>query len=378
MRRKYGYGWGNWVMRCDWRECSLGELITFQRGYDLPKNKMQGGIYPVIGSSGIIGYHNEYTTEAPSITIGRSGNVGKPYLYKGKSWSHNTALYVKEYKNVNPLFIYYFLQTLNLGHYAGGTAVPTLNRNHIHSLSVVIPPLDVQQKIASILSLLDDKIDLNRRINANLEEQARAIWDSWFRSFEPFGGVMPDDWKYATLGDVTENLRERARENNYPVFSVVCSGDLVLSDDFFHKRVYSKDISNYLVVNENNFAYSPPRINIGSIGINDFGYKGCVSPAYVVIKVPEGYEGYFYFYFKSRRFKAESALRASGTVRQTLSYSDFALIEMIYPSREYAEKFNQIYKTVSNAKKTYENETQKLVEIRDSLLPKLISGEIIP
>ena len=96
-------------MNTEWKKCLLGDLITLQRGYDLPKTKMQNGIYPVIGSNGIIGYHNEYTTEAPSITIGRSGNVGKPFLYNGKSWAHNTSLYIREYKGVNPIFIYYFL-----------------------------------------------------------------------------------------------------------------------------------------------------------------------------------------------------------------------------------------------------------------------------
>lgn len=152
-----------------WKECQLGDLITFQRGHDLPKAKMQGGEYPVVGSNGIIGYHNEYTTETPSITIGRSGNVGKPFLYKGRSWSHNTSLYIKEYKAVDPIFIFYYLQTLELNNYAGGSAVPTLNRNHIHTLGVCVPvEIDVQRKIASVLSALDDKIAINTAINENL------------------------------------------------------------------------------------------------------------------------------------------------------------------------------------------------------------------
>ena len=153
----------------EWITCQLGDLITFQRGHDLPKTQMCGGEYPVVGSNGIIGYHNEYTTEEPSITIGRSGNVGKPFLYKGKSWSHNTSLYIKEFKGVDPIFIYYFLQTLDLGNYAGGSAVPTLNRNHIHTLEVNVPSdIHVQYQIASILSVLDTKIENNKAINQNL------------------------------------------------------------------------------------------------------------------------------------------------------------------------------------------------------------------
>lgn len=153
----------------EWKTCQLGDLITFQRGHDLPKTKMRGNTYPVVGSNGIIGYHDEYTTEMPSITIGRSGNVGKPFLVKGRSWSHNTTLYIKEYKNIDPIFVFYFLQTLNLESYAGGSAVPTLNRNHIHTLEVRVPcDIKEQHKIALLLSMLDEKIDKNRTINDNL------------------------------------------------------------------------------------------------------------------------------------------------------------------------------------------------------------------
>lgn len=154
----------------EWKKCLLGDLIIFQRGYDLPKTKMKrGGIYPVVASNGIIGWHDKYTTEAPSITIGRSGNVGKPFLFNGKSWSHNTTLYIKEYKNVSPIFIYYLLKMLDLGNYAGGSAVPTLNRNHIHTIEVCVPTtIEEQDKIASVLQLIDNKIEFNNRINDNL------------------------------------------------------------------------------------------------------------------------------------------------------------------------------------------------------------------
>ena len=152
----------------EWKECLLGDLITFQRGHDLSKSKMSGNGYPVVGSNGIIGFHNEYTTEYPSITVGRSGNVGKPYIVYGRSWSHNTSLYIKEFKGTDPIFIYYFLQTLDLGNYAGGSAVPTLNRNHIHSLNVRVPAdVSTQEKIANTLKALDDKIDKNTDINKN-------------------------------------------------------------------------------------------------------------------------------------------------------------------------------------------------------------------
>ncbi len=83
----------------EWRECKLGDVITFQRGHDLTKNQMvENGKYPVAGSNGIIGYHDSFTSEENGITIGRSGNIGTPHFYKTRFWGHNTVLYVKDFK----------------------------------------------------------------------------------------------------------------------------------------------------------------------------------------------------------------------------------------------------------------------------------------
>ena len=153
----------------EWVECTLGDLITLQRGHDLSKGQMQEGLYPVVGSNGIIGFHNEYTTDSPSITVGRSGNVGKPFIYYGKTWSHNTTLYIKDYKGNDPVFVFYFLKTMDLANYSGGSAVPTLNRNHVHTLPINIPKnTDEQRKIGICLKQFDDKIEENKRINNNL------------------------------------------------------------------------------------------------------------------------------------------------------------------------------------------------------------------
>lgn len=126
---------------------------------------MTPGPYPVIGSNGIIGWHNEYTTTAPGVTIGRSGNAGMPFICRTNSWSHNTTLFVKDFKDNDPFFIYHFLKTLNLKEYAGGSAVPTLNRNHIHNLQITIPDINAQKKIANVLNAFDNKIAINSHIN---------------------------------------------------------------------------------------------------------------------------------------------------------------------------------------------------------------------
>ena len=164
----------------EWKEYKLGEVLTFQRGYDLPKSEMNGGDIPVAGSNGVIGYHNQYTTKGPGITIGRSGNIGIPKFYKDNFWAHNTVLYVKDFHGSDERFMYYFLQTVDFTQFNTGSAVPSLNRNHIHELRVFIPPLSEQKRIASILRSLDDKIDLLQRENKTLEAMAETLFRKWF------------------------------------------------------------------------------------------------------------------------------------------------------------------------------------------------------
>ena len=152
----------------EWKKVKLGEILNFRRGHDLPHSEMQEGIIPVAGSNGIIGLHNVATPIQPIITIGRSGNTGIPYFYD-TAWAHNTTLYIDDFKDNNPKYLYYLLKTLPLSSFQGGSAVPTLNRNHIHPIEVYYTDNIVEQdKIVSILSSLDDKIELNRRINDNL------------------------------------------------------------------------------------------------------------------------------------------------------------------------------------------------------------------
>ena len=146
----------------------LGDILNFRRGYDLPKTQMIDGEVPVAGSNGIIGYHNIATPIEPCITIGRSGNVGTPYIYD-RCWAHNTVLYIDDFKGNDPLYLYYLLKTVPLSSYSGGSAVPTLNRNHIHPIEVkFISSLKEQKRISYLLSVFDNKIEVNKRINDNL------------------------------------------------------------------------------------------------------------------------------------------------------------------------------------------------------------------
>lgn len=162
----------------------LGDLVEFQRGYDLPKNKIQSGKYPVITSNGILGYHNEYKS-GPSVVIGRSGTTGNPQLINEKFWAHNTTLFIKDFKGNDIKYIYYLLLNTDINKMKSGSNIPTLNRNHLHLISInATTDKILQRRIANTLSNIDNKIELNNKINDEFEAMAKTIYDYWFLQFE--------------------------------------------------------------------------------------------------------------------------------------------------------------------------------------------------
>ena len=268
----------------------------------------------------------------------------------------------------------------------GSSGRQRVQQSVLENAEFLLPDLTTQKKIASVLSSLDDKIELNEKINQNLEAQAQAIFKSWFVDFEPFKngkfidselGKIPEGWRVEKLGNVTKNIRKKvATCTNIPVLSAVKEGRLVLSEEYFSKQVYSNNISKYILVNRDAYAYNPARINIGSLGRNVICEVGCVSPVYVVFEVEEKYERFFDLYFKGKTFKEEVKVRASGSVRQILSYEDFSLIKIIYPPKRLAVQFNTLFDNLYEKIKCNQKESRRLAQLRDTLLPKLISGEI--
>lgn len=266
------------------------------------------------------------------------------------------------------------------------TAVPIINKSTFVNYEIEIPNIKEQKRIGEILSSLDDKIELNRRINDNLEQQAQALFKSWFVDFEPFKkgkfidselGMIPEGWQVEELGNITNSITEKVgKRTDVKVLSPVNTGDLLLSEEYFTKQVYSKTLAKYIMVAPNDFAYNPARINIGSIGMNTFDFSGCVSPVYVVFRCEKEYHHFFNIFKATKNFKEEVNTRAIGGVRQTLSYKDFSLIKIVYPPKEAVERFNKIYSHIMTLIKKNVLENKRLHQTRDTLLPKLMSGEL--
>ena len=192
--------------------------------------------------------------------------------------------------------------------------------------------------------------------NMNLQKTGQALF------------MTPQNVRY-----YIEKVKDRT---DVKVLSPVNTGELVLSEEYFTKQVFSESVSKYIVVKPLQFAYNPARVNIGSLGINTFTFDGCVSPVYVVFECESNYHHFFDYYRKTDGFKEEVLTRAIGGVRQTLSYKDFSLIKLVYPPQEVVEKFNSIYGKLLDNINRIKSENTKLLDLRDTLLPKLMSGEL--
>lgn len=362
------------------RDLGASKILELNSAYEYVDDETQKTIARYIVSSGdilisIVG------------TIGLVGIVGDSL--HGANQTENCVKLVN-LKGIDRDFLYYFLSS-NLGQNEikrgiVGAVQSKLPIKNIEDINIPLPSLALQKSIASILSSLDSKIELNRRINDNLEQQAQALFKSWFVDFEPFKdgefvdselGMIPKGWRVVCLGEVTKQVTEKVgNREDVTVLSPVNSGELVLSEEYFTKQVFSKNLSKYLIVNPLSFAYNPARINIGSIGLNEYDFVGCVSPVYVVFKCEPNYHYFFDFYKRTAVFKDEVALRAIGGVRQSLGYDDFSLIKTIYPTPDVVAEFNNLYLKMKEVITRNDIQNNKLTTLRDSLLPKLMSGEL--
>lgn len=179
-------------MSSEFYSTTIGEQITLQRGFDITKKEQEEGDVPVVSSGGISSYHNVAKVSGPGVILGRKGTLGTVFFIEEDYWPHDTTLWVKDFKGNNPSFVYYFFKNMSkqLKGMDVGAANPALNRNHVHPLEITWPSSDVQKNISKILSSLDNKIKSNDKINQTLEQMAQALFKSWFVDFEPVKAKM--------------------------------------------------------------------------------------------------------------------------------------------------------------------------------------------
>ena len=163
-------------LKGEWIGKTIGDIAPLQRGFDLPTGQICNGKIPVVYSNGIMNHHSSYKCVAPGLVTGRSGTIGKfTYIEDGYYWPHNTSLWVTDFHDNNPKFIYYLYQTIHIEQYSTGSGVPTLNRNNVHRHKTFIPKLKEQNKIAAFLSLLDERISTQSKIIDKLQSLIKGL-----------------------------------------------------------------------------------------------------------------------------------------------------------------------------------------------------------
>jgi len=199
----------------EWMQTTLGEFCPFAYGKNLPEKKREKGPYRVYGSNGPVGFHNKPLVEESGIVIGRKGTVGAVHYTAQPFWPIDTTFYVTKAEHRNLRYTYYLLKSLGLEYMNADSAVPGLNRDAAHARKILVPELDEQRAIAHILGTLDDKIELNRKMNETLEAMARAIFKCWFIDFEPVienalraGNPVPEAFR-----ERAEQIRRRLAQN---------------------------------------------------------------------------------------------------------------------------------------------------------------------
>ena len=385
------------------KKYKLGEILELQRGYDLPSSQMKIGSVPVAGSNGVIGYHDAARGNYPCITVGRSGSVGKVHYYEQPTWAHNTALFVKNFKGNDPKYLYYFLKNLHLDEMfsKGSSVVPSLDRKVVHSLIVPFQEdKTCQKQIASVLSNIDRKIELNRAINQNLEAMAKQLYDYWFvqfdfpdengRPYKSSGGKMvwneklkreiPQVWDVKTMGNCTTILLGGTPDTNDSSlwgdgYNWINSGEvaefpILSSEKYITQKGLEK--SSTVLAPKGSVTLSITRHLRPSILCID----ACINQSVVAILENEILTNEYIYPLVNREIPRLMSLR-TGAQQPHINKEIVESINVVIPPQgilyAYIKKSKSLYKSIFiNAQ-----EIADLAKQRDELLPLLMNGQVL-
>lgn len=392
----------------------LGEKVEFQRGYDLTHEKMRGGPYPVVGSTSVIGYHDEYKAE-DGITLGRSGTVGIPQLIKGKYWPHNTSLFSTDLKGNDLEYLYYLLVNLRIDKLKTGSNIPTLNRNDIYPLEVPFETdVNEQKRISTVLSTIDIKISNNNAICSNLEAIAKLLYDYWFVQFDfpddhgkPYkssGGKMvwndelkreiTEGWEVRRVGDIVTTERgisygtpNIASGEGVPMLNLATfmpgGGDYKADGlkHFLGEYSKSKVLTPYdlIMCNTQQTAIKFETDIIGRAMLVPDVFDGdIVFSHHVNVIRPESEETKYYllYLFNSDHFHKYISGFTNGTNILGLSFNGVEDYLTEIPPAALLKSFADVVLACEKKKSEIILENLQLAELRDFLLPMLMNGQV--
>jgi type I restriction enzyme S subunit len=352
----------------------LGEAVELQRGYDLPEQERRPGTFPIVGSAGPNGSHDKANVHAPGVVIGRSGaGFGSAHYCEVDFWALNTGLFVKDFRNNYPRFIFYLLDHLDFSKYNSGGAQPSLNRNFIYPILVRLPKLHEQEKIADVLTEWDSAILNTEQLIAakgrHFEATSHLLLTARTRLVgftEPREKRRADEIFESTSrkGHLTASLLSVTQERG------------VIPRDMLEGRVTmpSGDTGSFKLVEPGNFVIS---LRSFQGGIEHSAYRGVVSPAYTVLRSTVALdERFFRHYFKSADFIKRLSVAVIG-IRdgKQISFDDFRSIKLPFPPLDEQKAIAAILDAAEGEVDLLRKYVAALKTQKRGLMQKLLTGQ---
>lgn len=323
-----------------------------------------------------------FTVQPNDIIISCSGTIGKISIITESDpiGIISQALLILRCNTdiILPRYLYYFLISAAGFHSitsvsSGSVQVNIAKRAVIENIDIPYCSLDIQGKIVSILSSLDSKIELNQKINTNLERQAQAIFKSWFVDFEPFGGEIPANWEWLKFSSFLTTSNEKSNDLSLPMFSVTDQG-IFPRDEKFKKKLSMTNSKNK-VVHQTDLVFGMSR-EILNWGIMRHSIGG-VSAAYNVYQVSDQINTFYLeSYMKANYQYFRDLIKPASREGQGIDKNALMQKVILIPSEDVLEKYYHIESALVRMSKHVLEDSERLAAIRDTLLPKLMSGEI--
>lgn len=408
-------------MSSEWADKTIGEFCPFKYGKGLPERDRRPGQYGVFSSAGLVGTHAAAYVNSPGVIIGRKGTVGSVTYSPSPFWPIDTAFYIEDQPATRDIrFTYYLLKTLDLHLMNTDSAVPGLNRENAHARLVRVPPLEVQKSIAEILVGIDDRITLLRETNKTLEAIAQALFKSWFVDFNPVRAKMegrqpegmdeataalfPDSFEESELGLVPQgwfvkavsDLAEIVKGKSYSSKDLVAESSVALVTLKSFERGGGFRMDGFkpysgaykpsqvvragdLIVAYTDVTQAAELIGKPAIVVTVNEYDTLVASLDVGIVRPRSNEygrQFLYGLFKTDAFQSHTLAHTSGTTVLHLAKDGVGSYLLATPPAQVVARFESVAMTISDRMQVNADKIRTLVTLRDTLLPRLISGQL--
>ena len=379
-KKKFVRNWGRLGMK--FNRYALSDLATIKYGKNQKKVLSESGNIPIYGTGGLMGYATTALYDKPSVLIGRKGTIGKVKYVEHPFWTVDTLFYtIINTDIVLPKYLYYVMSLIDLNNYNEGTTIPSLRTETLNRLEFDIPSLVEQETILSCLNPIDEKIALNNAINNNLEQQAMAIFNNAIEQSKSVTYV-----ELGSLADVKggKRLPKGANlmsiPNSHPYIRVRDLNDVVfasLSANYeYVDDETQKTISLYITTTEDVLISIVGTIGLTAIVDKSLNMANLTENCVKVTNLHGISPEYLLLYLRSQHGSEEIKKGTVGAVQAKLPIKNIQALSVPLLPQSDLQSLNDTLKVLFNQLSINVAESKCLTDIRDSLLPKLMSGEL--